>query len=184
MVLLFSSALLTPRLVGRAVPLFLPVYSSASSNCVSPHFSTKAIFIKVFSDLYAPKSHGHASVFMLCDLSVDFNKIDPSFFLRETMFSWYPSSHILLFIYFFLSPLWLYFSIPLPDFSFLLDLEMLELPWFSLRSFSFIILHSLLKSTHPLSWPHFYAESSQVCTTAQTLLQSQEPLKYLLCITA
>lgn len=79
-------------------------------------------------------------------------------------------------------PLWLYFSVPLANFPLLL--EMTELLRCSLRSSYFLILHSLPKSTHPLSWPHFYAESSPVCTTAQTFLQSPEPLNYLLYISA
>lgn len=85
-----------PNCLEELCPYSTPVYSSASSNWFSPHFSTKVIFIEVSSDLYAPKFHGHSSVFMLCDLSVNSNKIDPSFFLGENIFPWYPGSHILL----------------------------------------------------------------------------------------
>lgn len=73
-----------------------------------PYFSIKTIFTKVSSDLLAAKSYAYSSVFILCSLPVDFNKINPLFFPRETIFlvSKLPCSFD-----FFFSPLWLYFCL-------------------------------------------------------------------------
>lgn len=73
-----------------------------------PYFSIKTIFTKVSSDLLAAKSYAYSSVFILCSLPVDFNKINPLFFPRETIFlvSKLPCSFD-----FFSPPLWLYFCL-------------------------------------------------------------------------
>lgn len=81
--LLFLSSPSHPNCEGCTViirPNSTPAYSLDSSSGFLPYFFRKTIFIKVSSDLRASKSHGQSSVFILCELPVDFNKVDPSFF--------------------------------------------------------------------------------------------------------
>lgn len=174
--LLFSSLpILTQTVSGYSLALL--TYSLASSNGFLPYFSIKTIFIKVSSDLHASNSHGHSSGFILCDLSVDFNKVDPSFFWGKIPV--FLVSRLLHSSGFSLTSLPVFPLFLCHIFLFCLTFKCWNYSGSTLDSLLFS-LYALPKSSYSLSWPCLYAESSQIFMTAQTFLQYPEPLNYLL----